>query len=99
MTVFFVCAGILGLLTVVLGMKVARLRGSKRVSLGDGGTVVLTFPQPIGDVPGPDFAVFENGFKAFDNSFFLELAHVEVSSDGVNFYRFPSSSLTPSLSQ
>lgn len=37
MTVFFVCAGILGLLTAVLGLKVARLRGAKRVSLGDGG--------------------------------------------------------------
>jgi uncharacterized membrane protein YecN with MAPEG domain len=37
MTVFFICAGILGLLTAVLGVKVARLRGSKRVSLGDGG--------------------------------------------------------------
>ena len=37
MTVFFVCAGILGLLTAVLGLKVARMRGSKRVSLGDGG--------------------------------------------------------------
>ena len=37
MAVFFVCAGILGLLTVVLGLKVARMRGKKRVSLGDGG--------------------------------------------------------------
>jgi uncharacterized protein len=37
MTVFFVCAGILGLLTVVLGLNVARMRGRKRISLGDGG--------------------------------------------------------------
>lgn len=66
------------------------------VSLGDGGTAELTFAQPFGDVPGPDFAVFENGFTAngFTSSF-LELAHVEVSSDGVTFFRFPSSSLTP----
>jgi uncharacterized membrane protein YecN with MAPEG domain len=42
MTVFFVCAGILGLLTVVLGLRVARLRGAKRVSLGDGGDQELT---------------------------------------------------------
>ena len=42
MTVFFVCAGILGLLTVVLGLKVARMRGRKRVSLGDGGDAELT---------------------------------------------------------
>ncbi len=62
------------------------------VSLGDGGTATLVFSQPFGDVPGPDFAVFENGFIAT----FLELAHVEVSSDGVNFFRFPSASLTPS---
>jgi hypothetical protein len=62
------------------------------VSLGDGGSAMLEFSQPFGDVPGPDFAVFENGFSAS----FLELAHVEVSSDGVNFFRFPSSSLTAS---
>jgi uncharacterized protein len=42
MTVFFVCAGILGLLTVVLGLNVARMRGRKRVSLGDGGDKELT---------------------------------------------------------
>ena len=60
------------------------------VSLGDGGTATLEYSQPFGDVPGTDFAVFENGFSAS----FLELAHVEVSSDGVNFFRFPSSSLT-----
>jgi len=61
------------------------------VSLGDGGSATLTFAIPFGDVPGPDFAVFENGFS----SNFLELAHVEVSSDGIHFYRFPSTSLTP----
>lgn len=60
------------------------------VSLGDGGTATLEFSKPFADVPGPDFAVFENGFAAD----FLELAHVEVSSDGVNFFRFPSTSLT-----
>jgi hypothetical protein len=61
------------------------------VSLGDGGSATVTFASPIGNVPGPDFAVFENGFSAG----FLELGHVEVSSDGVNFFRFPSTSLTP----
>lgn len=60
------------------------------ISLGDGGSIVLTFAQPFCDVPGPDFAVFENGFVQN----FLELAHVEVSSDGVNFFRFPSISLS-----
>lgn len=61
------------------------------VSLGDGGSATVTFSAPFGDVPGPDFAVFENSFSTS----FLELAHVEVSSDGVNFFRFPSTSLTP----
>lgn len=61
------------------------------VSLGDGGIATLEFTVPFSDVPGPDLAVFENGFMGT----FLELAHVEVSSDGVNYFRFPSSSLTP----
>ena len=65
------------------------------VSLGDGGGATLTFAVPFGDAPGPDFAVFENGISNGFSGAFLELAHVEVSSDGVNFFRFPSSSLTP----
>lgn len=60
------------------------------VSLGDGGYAILTFDPPIADGPGWDFAVFENAF----NDTFLELAFVEVSSDGVNFVRFPATSLT-----
>lgn len=58
--------------------------------LGNGGTITLFFPHPICDGPGPDFAVFENGIS----DYFLELAFVEVSSDGVNFVRFPTSSRT-----
>ena len=65
------------------------------VSLGDGGTAILTFSSPIINGNGADFAVFEN---AFDNTF-LELAHVEVSSDGINFFRFESSSLSQINSQ
>ena len=61
------------------------------VSLGDGGNAVLTFATPFADLPGPDFVVFENSF----NASFLELGHVEVSSDGIHFFRFPSTSLTP----
>ncbi|MEZ5196245.1 MAG: T9SS type A sorting domain-containing protein [Bacteroidales bacterium] len=60
------------------------------VSLGDGGTAVVIFEKPIANGTGPDFAVFENGF--FDD--FLELAFVEVSSNGVNFFRFDAVSLT-----
>lgn len=37
MPVFFVCAGLLGLLAVSLTLGVARLRGKKRINLGDGG--------------------------------------------------------------
>ena len=37
MPVFFVCAGLLGLLAVVLTLNVGRLRGQKKINLGDGG--------------------------------------------------------------
>lgn len=59
------------------------------VSLGDSGSLTLTFPAPVADGPGPDFAVFENAFDAR----FLELAFAEVSSDGTNFTRFPAHAL------
>lgn len=61
------------------------------VSLGNGGRITLTFERPITNGTGWDFAVFEN---AFGDSF-LELAWVEVSSDGVHFVRFDNRSLTP----
>lgn len=60
------------------------------VSLGDGGSAIVTFERPITNGTGWDFAVFENSFS----DTFLELAFVEVSSDGVNFYRFPATSNT-----
>lgn len=37
MPVFFVCAGLLGLLAVALAMNVGLMRGRKRINLGDGG--------------------------------------------------------------
>lgn len=37
MTVFFVCAGLLGLLAVALTVRVGALRNKKKISLGDGG--------------------------------------------------------------
>lgn len=37
MPVFFVCAGLLGLLAVVLTVHVGLTRGRKRINLGDGG--------------------------------------------------------------
>lgn len=60
------------------------------LSLGDGGKATLTFARPISNGVGADFAVFENAF----NNTFLELAFVEVSSDGQNFVRFPALSNT-----
>lgn len=65
------------------------------VSLGDGGVANLAFSKPIANGEGPDFAVFENAFT--DN--YLELGFVEVSSDGVHFFRFESISLTSDNSQ
>ena len=67
------------------------------LSLGDGGNVVVTFDSPIYNGPGPDFAVFENPLEsqAEPGMFFLELAFVEVSSDGEHFFRFPSYSNIP----
>jgi len=56
------------------------------VSLGDGGIAICTFQQPITNGQGNDFAVFENSFS--DD--YLEFGFVEVSSDGVNFFRFPA---------
>ncbi|MGX7666817.1 T9SS type A sorting domain-containing protein [Flavobacterium pedocola] len=65
------------------------------VSLGDGGSAVVTFNQPITNGTGYDFAVFENSFS----DTFLELAFVEVSSDGTNFFRFPAHSETQTSTQ
>ena len=69
--------------------------------LGDGGSATLTFTSPICNQPGPDFAVFENGFANAQTPdyWFLELAFVEVSSDGVNFFRFPAYSNTQTDTQ
>lgn len=69
--------------------------GSSVVSLGDGGSAILTFLFPIINGAGPDFAVFENSFS----DQFLELAFVEVSSDGVNFSRFPATSFIQDTAQ
>jgi hypothetical protein len=64
------------------------------VSLGDGGHLTLYFATGIGDGPGDDFAVYENGFFS-PGGFFGEFAFVEVSSNGVDFARFPATCLQP----
>jgi hypothetical protein len=65
------------------------------VSLGDSGIAILTFPVFISNKEGFDFVVFEN---SFDGNF-LELAFVEISSDSIHWYRFPSVSLTQTQQQ
>ncbi len=60
------------------------------VSLGDAGEAILTFTHPLANGNGWDFAVFENSFDGA----FLELAFVSVSSDGIHYVTFPSTSLT-----
>ena len=69
--------------------------------LGDGGRATVTFASPICNRPGPDFAVFENGFANAQNTdmWFLELGFVEVSSDGENFFRFPAISMVQTETQ
>ncbi len=75
--------------------------GQALVSLGDGGNAVLTFDSPICNGSGPDFAVFENPLENAQQPgfFFLELGFVEVSSDGVNYFRFPCVSNVPADTQ
>ena len=66
------------------------------------GRITLSFEEPIRQGGGYDFVVFENGFAASAHwdegtvagQMFAELAYVEVSSNGEDFVRFPSVSLT-----
>ena len=79
--------------------------GAAAIAAGDPpGSLTLEFPKPLHDLTGADFVVFENGHisqydagGAGEGHVFAELAHVEVSGDGVNFVRFPSVSLNPPL--
>jgi hypothetical protein len=68
------------------------------ISLGDSGIAVLQFENPISDKEGPDFCVFENGFIVNNTKgeSHTEMAFVEVSSDGINYVRFPSQCLLDS---
>jgi hypothetical protein len=66
------------------------------------GQITLSFSEPIRNGKGYDFVVFENGLiSELDTSsgsvmgqMFGELGYVEVSSNGKDFIRFPSVSLT-----
>ena len=61
------------------------------------GLVVLGFSRRISNLDGADFVVFENGFTSINGKVFADLGYVEVSSNGQNYVRFPSRSLTPNL--
>lgn len=63
---------------------------TEAVSLGDGGSVTLHFATPFSDGPDFDLAVFENGISSGGGLLYMELGFVEVSSNGVDFARFPS---------
>ena len=65
------------------------------VTLGDGGSITLSFATPILDTDGFDLVVFENGVSTTAGRGFFELAFVEVSSNGTDFYRFSGRSSTP----
>jgi hypothetical protein len=70
------------------------------------GSITLRLARPVRDLSGADFVVFENGHiaqyyagGAGVGSIFAELAYIEVSDDGENFVRFPSTSLNPPLAE
>lgn len=71
----------------------------------ESGRITLSFGEPIRDCNGYDFVVFENGIVSVFNTgggsikgqMFAELGYAEVSSNGSDFVRFPSVSLTAEL--
>ena len=73
------------------------------IAIGNGtstGRITLNFVTPVRNLSGADFVVFENGFASEGGAGVAgqivgELAYVEVSSDGTDFARFPSRTLTP----
>jgi hypothetical protein len=78
------------------------IAGNGVVSLGDAGQAIVQFLHPIINGEGADFAVFENGFidqTLAPGTAFLELAFVEVSSDGIHYTRFPSTCLNDTAIQ
>lgn len=81
----------LGLVTFGIESDALSIADAAPVSLGDGGEAIVTFPNPIKNGTGPDFAIFENGFA----DHYMEFAFVEVSSDGMNYYRFNGISEAP----
>lgn len=60
-------------------------------SLGIGGSLTLSFAQPLRNGPGADFLVAENPFESSTfGATFAEFCFVEVSSNGTDFARMPA---------
>ena len=72
-------------------------------TLGYGpGSLTLTFDQAIVNGAGADFVTFENGFiseggAGVKGQIFAELGYVEVSTNGTDFARFASDSISSGL--
>lgn len=68
------------------------------LSLGINGNITLGFDVTIINKPGYDFIIFENPFRIVSQpeKVYAELMFVEVSTDGINFVRFPCISNTQS---
>jgi|GEM_PF-3523830 len=64
--------------------------GQWAVGSSGGGTITVSFGTPITNGPGPDFAVWENGFYVSQDRLYVELGYVDVSSDGQTWVTFPS---------
>jgi hypothetical protein len=60
------------------------------LSLGIGGTIVVSLDQAVVDQPGPDLVVFENPFEisGTDDGVWAEFGEVSVSGDGVSWFTF-----------
>lgn len=86
-------------------LDIVSLGDLSREQITDGlppGRIALYFDEPIRQGNGYDFVVFENGFisdlsletGSVAGEMFAEFGYVEVSSNGVDFARFPAVSLT-----
>ncbi len=92
----------LGKTTVGTEQSALNVANNSVISLGDKGSAILKFPFTIYNVSGFDFAIFENGFAQnglTENEYFLELAIVSVSQNGIDFIPFESTSLTDNYTQ
>jgi len=87
-------------------LDIVSLGDLNRQQIGNGltpGQITLSFDEPIRQQDGYEFVVFENGFTSdvsletgsVAGLMFAELGYVEVSSNGIDFARFPAVSLAP----